>query len=84
MPRFLTVAQAAELLSVTTDRITDWIAAGELAAVNIGTRGAAKRPTWRISEAELQRFLDSRQSTPAPQVATKRRNAVNQVPHYFR
>jgi excisionase family DNA binding protein len=84
MPRFLTVAQAAELLSVTTDRITDWIASGELAAVNIGVRGTSKRPTWRISEAELLRFLDSRQSTPAPKVATKRRNAVNQVPHYFR
>ncbi|QDU30293.1 Helix-turn-helix domain protein [Anatilimnocola aggregata] len=84
VPRHFTVAQAAELLSVTADRITDWIAAGELTAINIGIKANGGRPTWRISEVELQRFLQCRQSTPVPKVQTKRRTTFDCVPHYFR
>jgi excisionase family DNA binding protein len=58
--KYVTVAEAAELLKVNCQKIRRWIAAGELPAANIALSKSGERPRYRISEAALQRFLASR------------------------
>lgn len=70
--RYLTVSDAAELLSVTPDKITDLIHSGQLPAVDVSLhRGGKAR--WRIAISDLEAFLASRRtSPPQPQVRRKR------------
>ena len=66
---FLTTRQCAEMLSVDVGKIGDWIAAGDLLAVNVATVSGGIRPRWRISRQALDAFLAARQTrtaTPAP------------------
>lgn len=65
LPRYLTTAQAAELLLCAADKITDWIHSGQLPAVDISTHQGGKA-RWRIAAADLEAFLASRRSSPAP------------------
>ncbi len=53
MPRFYAIADVAVLLAVCTKTIRNWIDRGELHAYHTGRR-------IRISEADLQLFLERR------------------------
>lgn len=65
LPRYLTVTDAAETLAVTTDKITDLIHAGQLAAVDVSLhRGGKAR--WRIAATDLEAFLACRRTSPTP------------------
>jgi excisionase family DNA binding protein len=68
--RYYSTPQAAETLGVDVEQVLGLIHSGELAAFNVAKTGA-KRPTWRIAEADLARFLMTRRSAPAPQPAVK-------------
>jgi excisionase family DNA binding protein len=62
---YLTVADAAEKLSVTSDKITDLIHSGQLPAVDVSLhRGGKAR--WRIDPADLDAFLAQRRTRPKP------------------
>ena len=66
--RYYTIQQACEVLGCDDETVLSWIHAGELAAVNICKSRQAKRPTWRLAESELGRFLMSRRNPEANQV----------------
>jgi excisionase family DNA binding protein len=64
-PRPLTVADVSDLLGVCPGTVYEWLARKELRGVNVG-RVPGKRPEWRITAAELDRFLAARQADPPP------------------
>lgn len=51
----LTARYAAERIGLSVKRVYALIAAGKLHAADVST--GEKRPRWRISEAEIERFL---------------------------
>jgi excisionase family DNA binding protein len=53
--QLLTVDQVAERLQVNEQTIRRWLREGELRGVSFGGRTG-----WRISEEDLQEFLDRR------------------------
>lgn len=64
--RYYSVQQVAEILGVDEEQILRFIHSGELAAYNLAKQGA-KRPTWRVAEADAAKLLMARRS-PASQV----------------
>lgn len=52
-PRFLTVAEVADLMRVSTMTVYRLIKAGDLAAVRVGR-------SYRIPEGEVDRYLEAR------------------------
>jgi excisionase family DNA binding protein len=65
--RYYDSQQAAETLGVDTEQVLRWIHSGELPAFNVAKTLDAKRPRWRIAEADLAKFLMGRRS-PVSQV----------------
>jgi excisionase family DNA binding protein len=51
--RFLTVADAAELLAVDVETVDELIRSGELPAIRVGTTGP-----WRIERTQLELWID--------------------------
>ena len=51
----LTVAKVAERLKVQPLTVRRWLKSGDLAGIQLGDRAG-----WRISEDDLDRFLDER------------------------
>ena len=51
---WLTVAEVGALLDVSATTVREWVAAGELAVVELGRR------THRIHRPDLDRFLEGR------------------------
>lgn len=68
MPALLTIAEVAARLRHSDVHVLRLIHARKLAAVNTGT---GRRASWRISEDEVDRFLEIRK--PAPKPERKRR-----------
>ena len=60
MERLLTVEDVAERLQVNEQTVRRWLREGELTGVPFGGRTG-----WRISEADLQAFLDRRRLADA-------------------
>lgn len=58
-----TPADLAEHLQVSVDTIKRRIVSGQLAASNIGT---ATRPKYRVTQSQLDEYLDSRLVRNAP------------------
>jgi excisionase family DNA binding protein len=52
LPRFLTLADVAEVLSTSVAQVYAMVRRGELPAIKIGGRGQ-----WRVSEADLEDFI---------------------------
>lgn len=55
--RYYSIQEAAKVLDCDDETILAQIHSGELPVVNIAKRPDAKRPTWRIAESELGRWL---------------------------
>ena len=53
-------ADVASRLGVSTKTVLKYIADGDLRAVNLATRDAKGRPTWRIRDDDLLKFQNSR------------------------
>jgi excisionase family DNA binding protein len=51
--RFLTVADAAEVLAVDVQSVDDLIRSGELPAIRVGRSGP-----WRVERAQLEAWID--------------------------
>lgn len=52
MPRFLTLADVAEVLSVSGAQAYALVRSGDLRAIKVGGRGQ-----WRIEESELEAYI---------------------------
>lgn len=78
--RYYTVQEAAEIFQVDEEQILRFIHSGELAAYNLAKQGA-KRPTWRIAEADAAKLLMSRRS-PGPQPAAPKASKRPQPKQY--
>jgi excisionase family DNA binding protein len=55
--QYMTVKEVADLLKVAENTVRGWVKSGELRAIDLG-KG------WRITERDLQVFLDSKQTAP--------------------
>jgi len=55
-----TTSDVAARLGVSTKTVLKYIADGDLRAVNLATRDAKGRPTWRIRDDDLARFQNAR------------------------
>ena len=69
--KYYTVQEAANVLACDDETILAQIHSGELPAVNIARRLQAKRPTWRIAEGELGRWLLKRGNAAKQEIAPK-------------
>ena len=69
--RYYSVQEAAKVLSCDDETILAQIHSGELPAVNIAKKKDAKRPTWRIAESELGRWVLRRGNAPKQLPAPK-------------
>jgi excisionase family DNA binding protein len=61
--RYQTVQELADRLEVAEATVRQWIKSGELRAIDIG-KG------WRIADADLERFLEARETAPRKQKDT--------------
>jgi len=53
--RFLTLADTAEILTVSAAEALDLVRTGELPAIRIGARG-----TWRVERVVLESYIESK------------------------
>jgi hypothetical protein len=77
----LSVPEISRLLRVKPEKVRGWVVRGELIGVNVSTKPSG-RPVWRIAPQELDRFLRTRQSAPAPVIRRLRREKGEQA--FFR
>jgi hypothetical protein len=77
------VKDIAGRYSVAVDKVLDWIAKGELVAINVSTNPNGKRPRWRVTQEELERFEQSRATKPPAPKPPKRRRRSPAVKDYF-
>ncbi|MGF9754307.1 helix-turn-helix domain-containing protein [Microvirga sp. 0TCS3.31] len=52
-PRFLTLADVAEVLNTSSAQVYALVRRGELAAIKIGGRGQ-----WRVERVQLEEFIE--------------------------
>ncbi len=52
-PRFLTLADVAEVLNTSSAQVYALVRRGELSAIKIGGRGQ-----WRVEAAQLEQFIE--------------------------
>lgn len=52
--RFLTLADTAEVLSVSPHEVLDLVRSGELPAINVGSKGQ-----WRIENSVLESYIEA-------------------------
>lgn len=64
MPRFLTLADVAEILNVSAAQAYALVRSGELPAIKVGGRGQ-----WRIEEQRLEDYICQRYAETAQQAA---------------
>lgn len=55
----MTVEEVASALGVTVPTVLSRIASGELPSINLSN---GKRPTWRISPADLRAYVEARKA----------------------
>jgi hypothetical protein len=75
------VSTVAAMLSVTPDKITDLIRAGQLTAVNVALHTGGKA-RWRVSQEALEQFILRRQSSPPTASTPRRRKSSAPRKHY--
>ena len=78
--RFFSPPVLAKLLGVSADHVLSLIHAGELKASNVTLPGA-KRPRYKVAEADVEAFLARRASTP-PEPTTRRRAKRETLPQF--
>ena len=69
--KYYTIQEAAKVLACDDETILAQIHSGELPAVTIAKRLQAKRPTWRIAESELGRWVLKRGNSAKQEVIPK-------------
>jgi excisionase family DNA binding protein len=62
-PRFLTLADVAEILNVSAAQAYALVRRGEIRAIKVGGRGQ-----WRIEPDEIERYIESRYAEVAREI----------------
>ena len=62
-PRFLTLADVAEILNTSLAQVTALVRRGELRALKLGGRGQ-----WRVETSELEAFIERMYAETAQQL----------------
>ncbi len=70
--KYLSPPEVASILEVTHHKVIAWINSGELEAYDF-SENRASRPRWRISQANIDAFLERRASSPTPPVTRRQR-----------
>lgn len=71
----LKVKEIARRYGVKSQVVLAWIAKGQLAAIDV-KRPGAKRPSWRVEPAELQRFEEVRSNGGAVPALRRHRSPL--------
>lgn len=62
--RFLTLADTAEILSLTAAEVLELVRTGELPAIRLGTQGTGTRGggagVWRVERIVLESFIEAK------------------------
>ncbi len=82
MSSTLSVHDLCERYGVGEHTVLGWIASGELKAVNVGRRLAAKKPRWRITQEALAAFELARTHTPPPPRTKHRKRPADVIQFY--
>ena len=77
-----TVAQVAERYAVSSGTVLQWLNSGQLAGFSVNRSLNKRRARWRISEAALQIFEQSR--TPAAPVRRTRKSRTEGVIEFYK
>ena len=72
MQKLMSIAEVSRSLGTNENKILGLIRSGELSAINVAQNGNGKRPRWRISDSDLDAFLESRKTATSPHVAIKK------------
>ncbi len=80
---YLTPPQLAKVLHTSADKVRALIAAGALVAINVANNVNGERPRWRIRQRDLEVFLASRSSRPAPKPRRRRRASSTAGKEFF-
>jgi hypothetical protein len=70
MERFLTPPQIAKILGIGSEQVLNFIARGELRAVNTSL---ADRPRWKIDPDDFDAFCQGRSNGSKPSTLPQRR-----------
>jgi len=76
------VRDLCERYGVGVHTVLTWINRGELRAVNVGRRPAAKKPRWRIPQAALEAFELARTIAPSPPRTRRRKRPADVIEFY--
>jgi len=76
----LRIEQVAKRLGCSVNHARRLVRSGAIVPVSIGLPNS-KRPTIRVEESELQRFIESMTARPTPKPARRRKNPA--VREYF-
>ena len=77
--KYFSVQQVSEMLGCDDETVLAQIHSGDLEAVNISKKVDAKRPTWRVPELALGRWVLRRSNAkPVAAVATQKRPTSKQ------
>ncbi|MFB6320784.1 helix-turn-helix domain-containing protein [Saccharicrinis sp. FJH54] len=80
-PPALTAGQVAAELDVSAATVCVWCSTGQLRAVNV-SRKVGGRASWRIERRELDRFKESRTTSPPPPKQPRRRKPADVIEFY--
>lgn len=75
MPRFLTLADVAELLQISAAACYQLVHSGELPAFQIGGRGQ-----WRIEEAKFNQFIEDRHAAARAMLSSEKSAGKTSLP----
>ncbi len=70
-PRFLTLAEVAEVLATSTSQVYALVRSGELRALKIGGRGQ-----WRVETVELEAFIQRMYAQTEAETSRAKEQAV--------
>ena len=79
MTRFLTPPQVAKILGIGAEQVLNFIARGELRAVNTSL---ADRPRWKINPDDFDAFCRGRSNQPKPETTRRRRTLPTATKSY--
>lgn len=69
--KYYTVPELSKLIGISDEAIGAHISAGRLIAINVGN--GPSKPRWRISQDDLDAFLNARRTSPHAARAAKRK-----------
>lgn len=71
--QWLYIADVAQLLDETEDKVLRWMQSGELIAYNFAASAKSSRKRWKTTQDHVDAFIASRQTSASPQRASARR-----------